>query len=480
MKKIFVIFLAICLCLTVFTSCQPVKEPDFEPQNAKALWDKMNETMDSLNSYESTGTGKISFNIANVKFSMEMEMKLIVAGLKEGDYYYYSFSEMTADQTDGAVLGSASTEIMNEKSIEAFHDGKMFISTVSKERTQKVYSSLTKEEYIAYRESQEAKNGDIDYNDCTTASFTHNEDGTWTLQYSGYTKKTVDKMLGTFGMMEMDFDFDVEDLEFFILADEEFRVKEMNVKFIFDERSMESSAPFFEIKTQYANFNAATPITDTLNPADYTEIPDCRLLTELEDMIEALEDSKNGSFTLDMAQTLTVPSLEQRQVYKETDTVTYGEQNGSYFYDIKAVSGSDTFEISYANGKQTIRISGQEQTVSQTKADAKAYINGLINTAKYSSDYVSRITKKAEGVYEIQCDRPDTTNYEAIFEAYSGDLLEISQTITVTVKDGKIEKIENYTFAKGTASTGYQRISMEIEVISTNIFNHPDNVTNVI
>ena len=58
--------------------------------------------------------------------------------------------------------------------------------------------------------------------------------------------------------------------------------------------------------------------------------------------------------------------------------------------------------------------------------------------------------------------------------------MEISQIITVTVKDGKIEKIENYTFAKGTASTGYQRISMEIEVISTNIFNHPDNVTNVI
>ncbi len=465
----FVIFLAICLCMTVFASCNP--DPKFEPQNAGELWDKINETMDALNSYESTGTGTLSFKLANVKFSMDMEMKLIVSGLKEGDYYYYNFSDMSLDQTDDTSLASVPDEIMREKSIEAFHNGKMFVSLESDERTQKLCSPLTKEEYIAYRESRESETSDIDYNDCTNASFTHNEDGTWTLQYSGYTKKTIDQMVDDFGMMETEFDFEVEDMEVFILCDEKFQVKEMNVKFIFDESSKESTDPFFELKTQYTSYNAATPVTDTLNPADYTEIPDCRFLTEVEDMIEALEEKKDGSFTLDLEQTLSIPSLNQTQSYTEIDTVVYGEKNGSYFYDITAVTDSENIEISYENGKQTIRVEGEEQIFSQTKADAKAYINGLINTASYSPDYVSLITKKADGVYEIQCDEPETAAYEAMFETYAGELLEISQTITITVQDGSIVKIENHTLAKGNASTGYQKIAMEIEVKSTNVFN---------
>lgn len=477
MKKIFAVFFAIFFCIILCTSCKPTTA--FEPQSAKELWDKIDETMEGLNAYESTGTGKLSFQMTNMKFTMNMEMKQIVSGLNDGDYYYYSFSDMKLDQLKDTPLVSNPDRVMQEKSIEAFHNGKMFVSLESDERTQNLVSSLTKEEYKAYRKNRDTESDDVDYNDCTNASFTHNEDGTWTLQYSGYTKKTIDKMVDDFGMMETEFDFDVEDMEVYVLCDKKFQVKEMNVKFIFDEDSKESTDPFFEIKTQYANYNAVTLITDTLDPSKYTEISDCRLLAEFEDMIEALEEKKDGSFTLELEQKLSIPSLGQTQIYKETDTVSYGEKNGSYFYDITANANSESVEISYANGKQIILIAGEEQTASQTKAEAKAYINDLINTAKYSPDYVSMITKKADGVYEILCDEPDSSAYEAIFDNYAGDLLEISQTLTVTVKDGAITKIENRTLAKGNASTGYQRIAMEIEVTSTNVFHSSDNVTSL-
>ena len=63
-----------------------------------------------------------------------------------------------------------------------------------------------------------------------------------------------------------------------------------------------SSAPTFEMTTKYSNYNEVTPITDTLNPDDYKEIEDCRLLSDFEDMIEKLEDDKDGSFVMEMEQ----------------------------------------------------------------------------------------------------------------------------------------------------------------------------------
>lgn len=241
----------------------------------------------------------------------------------------------------------------------------------------------------------------------------------------------------------------------------------MNIKFIFDENNANSS---FEISSKYSNYNAVTLITDQLNPEEYTEIEDCTLIYELEDMIKDLEEKNNGSFTLDMQQTISIPLLNQTQVYAEKDTVTYGEKNGSYFYHIYAGTASGDIDISYANGNQTICVSDQEQIVAQTENAAREYINGLINTAKYAAKYVSLVTKKSEGVYEIQCYQPESSAYDAIFEAYSGKTKSIVQTITITVENGNIVKIENHTLAKGYASTGYQQIAMEIEVTSTNIF----------
>ena len=463
MKRLLTVFLTICLCMTVFTSCKT----KFEPQSAKELWDKINKTMDSLDAYETDGTGKVSLTVSGVQFTMDITAKNIVSDINGKDYYYYSYSEISIKQVANSSLTNSSQEIMHEKSMEAFHDGKMFISSESDERTQKLYSALTKEKFLAYLENKGTDIDDIDLNSCTNASFAQNEDGTWSLQYSGYTKKAIDQMVKAFGMDNAGFDFDVQDMEISILADEKFRAKEMNVKFIFDEDNANSS---FEIFSKYSNYNAVTRITDVLNPEEYTEIEDCTLIYEIEDMLEALEEKTDGSFTLNMTQKVSIPTLNQSHLYSEQDTVTYGKKNGAYFYNATATAGSENFEISYANGKQTILVSGQEQTVSQTEDEAKAYISGLINTAKYSADYVSTLTKKSDGVYEIQCHQPESSAYDAIFEAYSGKTKSIVQTITVTVENGSIVKIENHTLAKGTASTGYQQIAMEIELTSTNVF----------
>ncbi len=464
MKKILIVFLAICLASTLFASCNK----KFEPKTAGELWDKINETMDSLDSYETDTTGKMelqmdtadsSGKVKTVKISMDISTKNIVSGQNGDDYYEYSVSDSTMKTTRNNGYWDT-TIVEKEKSIEAFHNGKMFLSTeTSSGRKRKLYSSLTKEDYIAYQESRDADFADMDFNDCTNASFAQNEDGTWALSYSGYTKKTVNKMTEAFGMDQSGMDLKIEDMEISVLADGEFRVTEMKIKFIFDEDNETIKDPSLEMTAKYASFNAATPITDTLNPADYTEIPDCRLLSEFEDMIEALEEKKEGSFTLYIHQVMNGSVLGMGQTYKETDTVSYGEKNGSYFYDITATTGGENVEVSYANGKQTVRVSGAEQTVDQTEDEAKAYINGLLNNAKYSANAVGSLTEKSEGVYEIQCDNPDKSAYSSIFSSLGISHVKYEQTITITVKDGNIKKIESHMLANGTG--------LEIDVTST-------------
>ncbi|MBR5187380.1 MAG: hypothetical protein IKW18_02815 [Clostridia bacterium] len=464
MKKLFSLLLAILLCMTLFTSCKT----KFEPQSAKELWDKINETMDALDGYESNGTGSLTLNVSGVKLSMNLKMKSIISGLQNGNYYYYYSTDSTLSTTANTSLTGESGEVLHEISIEAFDDGKMFVSSESDERSQKLYSPLTKEEFLAYREKKDKESADINYSDCKNAAFSQNEDGTWSLQYSGYTKKTINQLIKSFNMDSADFDFEIEDLNVSILADSEFHAKEIKIQFIFDEETEKSTSPVFEMSMTYSNYNAITPIKP--DSSEYTEVEDCRFIYDLEDMLKALEEKKDGLFYLELEQVLSVPSLNQTQSYTEIDTVIYGEKNGSYFYEITAIAGSDVFDISYENGKQTISVSGQGEVYNQTEKEAKEYVRSLINTAAYAPEYVSSITKRGDGIYEIQCKYPDTSAYTPIFEAYAGKLTEMTQVITFTIKNGSIVEIENYTLAKGTASNGYQSLEMRIELTSTNIF----------
>lgn len=442
-----------------------------QPKTAKELWDKIDRSMNFLKSYELDGTGHLSFNMMGAKFELNLTAKEICFAEYENDFYDYSFSDSTITISMPS-WGELQTETMKETSIEAFHNGKMFISKESSERTQKLYSSLTKEEYIAYSENKSSSTDDVNFNDCVNASFSRNDDGTWNLSYSGYTKKTMDQIVGSLEMDNDMLDLNILDMEVTILADQQYRVKEMNIKFIFDEKNGEISAPSFELNSKYSNYNKATPITDTLNPEDYTEIEDCRLIFDLEDMIEDIENKKDGSFVLELEQTLSIPSLNQTQIYTETDTVSYGEHNGQYFYDIQ-INSNDEYngmKVSYANGIQTVDFSGKKESVSQSADEAKALITELINTAGYSASYVSNIKNLGGGVYEIQCDQPDASIYESIFIEYAGELTSIQQTLRITVKNGSIVKIENDTLAKGTASTGFSSIEMQVHLSSVNTF----------
>ena len=445
MKKFFVLLIAVLLCALAFTSCG-------DPETTTELMDKIDEKMESLKSYQSDVTANLSTDIYGYHCVAGFTGIQITIYGDSDRFYYYTVMDGTTEMKDTAK--NEVVESVKTKVIEAFHEGNMFVSSEQGDAVQKLYSPLTKDEYIAYLEKQE-KELDIDFDACVNKGFTKNEDKTWTLTYSGYTKKAVATIVEAFQADEL-FEEEIADMEITIHANADFTIKDMEFKMIFENESTTST---FTMKAEYSKYNEATPIVDTLDVSQYKKVADCRLLTDIADMIEDLEEMENGSFVLDLTQTIS--TSYSKDTYTERDTVTYGKKDGKYFYDAKASTDNAKYDISYANGKQTVTISGTTETVDQTEKEAKAFINGLINSAKYSADKVTNITQKEDGVYTINC-KPDASLYQPIFASVGSSSNNATQTITITIQNGKITKIDSTVSASAYVSS-YGSVSFSLK-----------------
>ena len=446
MKKLFVLLITLLLFTLAFTSCGA-------PKSAEDVMKKIDKKMESVKSYQSDLTAKLSTEMYGYRVLADFTGKDIKINGNAGKYYDYTIMEGTMEMKDQEK--NETIETVKTKDIRAFHEGKMFILAEQDDLSQKLYSPLTKDEYIAYLEKQ-AGMIELDFESCVNSSFVKNPDDSWTLTYSGYTKKAIDEFIEAFG--DEIFEEDIEDMEITVHANADFTVKDVEVKMIFENESTTSE---FTMKQTYSNYGKATPIVNTLDVEQYKKVSDCRLLTDVADMIEDLEELENGSFVLDITQKLSTSSPSYTQTNTERDTVNYGKKDGKYFYDAKASTNNTKYDISYANGKQTVTVSGQTQTVDQTEKEAKAFINGLINTANYEPIRVSNIKKLEDGTYRITCDKPNANLYKPVFSSLSTSVQSVSQTIDITVQDGKVTKIESTLTAKGF-SMYYGNVSFEL------------------
>ena len=455
MKKLLVLLFTAALFVLAFTSC------GFNPKTTEDLMKKIDKKMDSLDSYQTDMKMNLSTEINGYQCVADMKGKGVLIHGDKGRFYYYDFAEGTTEIRDtekNEVIESVTTKTLN-----AFHEGNMYVLTEQGDIEQKLYSPLTKDEYLAYLEKQESE-FDIDFESCVNKSFEKNEDGSWILKYSGYTKKTVNDIVEMFGGDDL-FEEEIEDMEIVIRVNADFTVKDMEIKMIFEN---EATISEFRMSMQYSKYNEATVVADvSLNTSDYKEVADCRLLTEIEDMLEELEDAENGSFELDLVQKLKTTSPFYESTSSENDRVTYGKKDGKYFYNISATYDNGRIEISYENGKQTVTMSGVTETVDQTEKEAKAFIGGLINTAQYEAVRVTDISKSNDGVYTIKCNRPNENLYQPVFSSVGVSNPTVTQTIKITVQDDKITKIEN-TVSASAYSTYYGMVSFTFT--STNEF----------
>ena len=449
MKKRTLIVCAVLACVLLLTSCQTIKDalrPD--PKAAEQLWERIGEVMQAYDAHE---------------ISMEMDMVMVVKGyaVKSSatgtliedtgeDYYYYSETNVKVE-CDELDLKQES------RAISAYVDGKAFELRSEDGHERKLYSKMTAEQYAAYLAAdREESSFDADITDCTNATFAKNEDKTWTLTYSGYTKKAIKGITGALSTQELDvFGADIVDVKVTFLTDEDFCVTDISMEFEFDTEEDAKQTPALNVRMKLeAMGDAVVRVTDTVDPAKYKEVDDLAIRKQLDDMIKQRAEAEQGSFEYKMSQTVKV--MGQSQTFSETDQVKYGMEDGKYYYDITVDADGVSSTVTYKNGTQTVVSGGESYDVPQSEDEAKEFIASLINDPSlgYNAEQVTNIKKKNDGVWEIELAVADSATFEELFKTLGGTYESATQTVTVTVQDERLIRIKNEIVASGSITQG--------------------------
>jgi hypothetical protein len=341
--------------------------------------------------------------------------------------------------------------------MEAHHDGKMYIASDDGTYSQKLCSAMTHEEYDHIQTG--VLTDDLDLADCTSAQFSQNEDDTWTLQFSGYTKKTIDKMVESFSITPDMLAVPIADVKVSLSANAQFLVQKMEFSFDFAVED-EEMTPTFRITAEYSNYDTAVFDTAKLNTEEFTEVDDVRILESLQTLLQERQNTVSGKFTMDLKSTYQLQ--DQITASQEQATFTYGRKNGAYFYSGIANIDRKTFAVSYGNGQQEVTVSGQTSTAFQSEEEAKAYIDGLINMANYTPTAITGIQKLDEGVY-LLLGQPK--NLEQTIGITGIDEVSANQECKVTFESNKLMKIENKLVVAGKYTD--QPVTLTVESVVT-------------
>ena len=353
MKKRTLIVCAVLACVLLLTSCQTIKDalrPD--PKTAEQLWERIGEVMQAYDAHE---------------LSMEMDMVMVVEGyaVKSSatgtliedtgeDYYYYSETNVKVE-CDELDLKQES------RGISAYVDGNAFELRSEDGHERKLYSKMTAEQYAAYLAAdREESSFDADITDCTNATFAKNEDKTWTLTYSGYTKKAIKGITGALSTQELDvFGADIVDVKVTFLTDEDFCVTDISMEFEFDTKEDAKQSPVLNVRMKLeAMGDGVVRVTDTVDPAKYKEVDDLAIRKEIDRLIEERYEAEQGSFRY--VQDQIFKAMGQTEKFTESDTVKYGVKDGRFYYDVKAEYDNADMTLVYEDGTCTVTMEGEE------------------------------------------------------------------------------------------------------------------------
>lgn len=468
-RSLLLMLLALCMILSL-ASCVPedagenssdvtTEAPETEPEvtyTADELYELIDAKMDAYDSYESTISMIMNVTINGIEVNTTAEGVDIRRGLTTDDFEFYTEMETT-------ISSPSVSEKQKTVTIEAYHEGNYFISNRGGGISQKLYSPMSKEDARAYAEEDESDF--FEYNDCVNKEFVKNEDGSYELTFSGYTAKAVSDILEETGLDSSLLSAELVDVKFNIKADADFNAAELALDFEFKQTSG-ATLPEISVTATYSKYNEAEIKSAAINPDQYTKVDDVRLLDDIDELLSARTEAEEGEFTLTISQSVKV--MGESQYSQEVDHVVYGVGSDGFFYDIDADMNGAKYDITYSKGAQSVTVDGQTQAASQTEEDARAFVANLINSSQYDDSLVTGLTKVSDSEYTITCEPKET--YEAAFESMGAKYRSVKQTITLTLVDGKIMKINSNVDAKGYFSEGNNTYEVSFTVKSEVVF----------
>ena len=442
MKKSLVALIALFVSiLFILPSCKPSTEGPEKITDAATLWKKINEKMSSLDSYEATAEIQMVFDIGGYAVNSNATEKRIESGRQTDSPYFYSDASYSVSCKDLGI-----DEQLSE--LSAYYNGNAFMSTKAKDVEQKLYSAMTAKEYQDYILEKTTLSDTGDILNASNVTFEQTENEAWTICCSNYSDEVLQKYINEFDTEEMSLGENISDMELSVSADKDFRATLLSIKFVFDTEADEKIQKKLEATITYQKYNEATPITETLSTEDFKQVADIRVIDTVEKSITDIQNAQQAKCTLNLKQSFTLRG--ETSTYEEKDIITYGGKGDSYYYKIQATSQGSTFSMNYKNGSETVSQGSTTTSKNKTPEEAKEFIDSLINSAKYSKNSVENVEKIGDGIYKLECRVIDATPYKNVFDSIRGEYTGATQTITVTIEEGKVVKVESIVEAKGT------------------------------
>ena len=435
----------VILCSAVLTSCFMRMG---SPRSADELWEKVSGKMDAVSSYEERFTMDITYYYGGYEIKAKVNGESVVIYEQPDDMYY---------------LMESSTEIVSEEmsykesytSRDAYIDGKYYIFRESSDHTQKIFSAMTREQVDELHFGDEDES--VEYGDAREKSFVKNGDGGWTITFRAYPTDKLELLMEFVGVDTDMFSQRVTDAVVRMNVSDEYLVSLVDIEFTFEQSIDSDETSVAKVEIEYSNIDSAERRADTVvNASEYTEVDDIKILVDIEDMLDRINETKDGKFTLTIDQTVDIGGDVGSMT--EKDIVEYGENENGFFYDIDTYITMDsdkyTYDVHYSDGKQTSEMDGESISEDMSDEDAQYFLSTLINSMDYDSMYVSDVEMISDNEYKLICEKAEPSRSSAFFEGIGGKLGSATQTMTFTVKDGMISEVVSELDAKGNVTSG--------------------------
>ena len=418
--------------------------------DANSLFKAIESQMQQATQFQIEGNIEASITVMDQTIALEGSTKFITTNPNSDDPYYYSKNKVSA---------TVAEQTQKQTVVLAYYNGKAYMSNTQHDSY--IYSRMAKEDFLQLMEKDQETA--LDVMAASNQEYKQNDNGTWKLELSGYSKKALKKMIaaldpdGTFSEY-----FEITDIEWTIEADSQFRAQKIEINFVPDEEKSEETDKL-TICYDNAKYEGVTPIIEDLTDGDYQKVADMKILQTLKDHLTDLKNSDNGAFTLNSKTTATAG--KNQSASQEIDEVRFGKKNGAYFYSIQTTTNNRTLRLSYENGTRTTIGAGAPIEESFTDEESKSFIDSLLDNGVHFDIYrisdVSVEETEDGTVYTLSSVSPSET-MKSTFE-YCAEYL---QEITVTVSDGKITKIVNKETAEGIV----QSVGLKVILLNTITF----------
>ncbi len=421
------------------TTTVPTTTEDPTPKTAEELVGLVGMAMNELASYEKRETIDFTFFLEGIEIKAQTLTTEIVIDNEIDDYYYYN-EEKSFIEAEALGINESSV------SLDAYHNGYYFLLREEDDIvTQKLSTRISREKAIELQEKQAWENSentdDFDPFSCTGKSFEKNADGTYTLALSGYTATAIDSFWESMNGTEDDiFDIQLLDLNITISVDNEYRIKQMKINFVFKESEDPEQTPSIEYTVSISAHNAAVKKTDKLILDNYPGANDLGIIYDAERLWNAHAEASAGSFSRIHRETINI--LGSVQTYEdESATGFYGTDSSGYYFTVDyADQGESKNQMEYSNGKLTVTQNGQTQTVLYTEKDAKTLISDLILAVEYDPDRVKSISRN-KNTYLLAVHTTLEDEMEDLFASIGADLSSVSQSFSFTIEDDELTRV---------------------------------------